>query len=131
MTDVVQALTTREAERLASLTARRFQYWDETDFIRPSIAARGGRRAPRLYSFRDIVQLRVAARLRDFLSRQALRRLKEALDVDATFASVSFGLLANQDVVYLGPTGQLEEARRPGQIIATFDVPLLEIRGGT
>lgn len=129
MPEVVQAFTTREAERLTGLTARRLQYWDETDFIRPAVAARGGRGAPRLYSFRDIVQLRVAAILRDLLSLQALRRLKAALDVDAPFSSVRFGIMDDDDVVYLGPTGQLEDARRPGQIVATFDVPLMEIRG--
>lgn len=123
------AFTTREVERLTGLSPRRLQYWDETNFIRPSVAARQGRGAPRLYSFRDLVQLKVAAMLRDGLSLQALRRLKVALDVDAPFASVRFAWLPSSlEVVYLGPSGQLEAARWPGQIVATFDVPLEQIR---
>lgn len=126
---VVQAFSVPEALRLTGLTPRRLMYWDDTGFIQPTIAPRRGRR-PRLYSFRDIVQLRVAAQLRDTLSLQALRRLKKALDAmyETPFASVSFGVLPDYQVVYLGPAGLHEDARRPGQIITTFDVPLQEIR---
>jgi hypothetical protein len=74
------------------------------------------------------VALRVAGRLRDHLSLQALRTLKEALDVDAPFANVRFALLPGGEVVYLGPTGHLEAARRPGQITISFEIPLQEIR---
>lgn len=129
MGDVVQAFSVPEALRLTGLTPRRLQYWDQTGFIQPTVAARSGRR-PRLYSFRDVVQLRVAAQLRDTLSLQALRRLKTALDehYEAPFASVRFGVLPNDEIVYLGPAGAHEDAKRPGQIVTTFDVPLQEIR---
>jgi uncharacterized protein (DUF433 family) len=127
-TALMAAFTTREAQRLSGLSPRRLQYWDETGFIRPSIAARKGRGSPRLYGFQDLVQLRVAAQLRDNLSLQALRRLKTALDVDAPFAVVSFGITAGNEVVYLGPAGQHEAAKAPGQITMTFNVPLQEIR---
>ena len=123
------AFNTNDAQRLSGVSARRLQYWDETDFIRPSIAARKGRGWPRLYAFRDIVQLRVAALLRDRLSLQALRRLKASLDVDAPFATVRFAVdPATNELVYLGPTGQPESARAPGQIVLTFELPLAEIR---
>ena len=128
MSDPILAFNTHEACALTSVSLRRLQYWDETDFIRPSIAARHGRGSPRLYGFRDLIALRIAARLRDQLSLHALRKLKDALDVDAPFASVRFALLPGGDVVYLGPTGQLEAARRPGQITMSFDIPLEEIR---
>lgn len=122
------AFTTHEAERLAGLTPRRLQYWDETGFIRPSVAARRGRGSPRLYSFQDLVQLRIAAQLRDRLSLQALRRLKAALDVDAPFAEVRFAVTTGGETVYLAQEGAPEAARAPGQIVETFHVPLEEIR---
>lgn len=122
------AFTTQEAQRLTGLTPRRLQYWDETGFITPSIAARQGRGSPRLYSFRDLVQLRIAAQLRDQLSLQALRRLKHAFDIDAPFASVRFGISPGGETAYLGPTGAAEAVRTPGQIIVTFDLPREEIR---
>ena len=128
MGETIAAFTTKEAQRLTGLSSRRLQYWDETEFIRPSVAARKGRGSPRLYGFRDLVQLRVAAQLRDYLSLQALRRLKLALDVEAPFASVSFGTTPDGDVHYLGPAGETEAARYPGQIVFRFEVPLREIR---
>lgn len=129
MTDTARlAFTTDEARRLTGLSPRRLQYWDETDFVRPTVAARQGRGSPRLYGFRDLIQLRVAAQLRDRLSLQALRRLKEALDTETPFATVRFALLPNDDVVYLAPEGHYEAARKPGQIVLEFDVPLREIR---
>lgn len=122
------AFTTREAERLTGLTPRRLQYWDETGFVTPSVAARQGRGSPRLYSFQDLIQLRIAAQLRDRLSLQALRRLKSALDVDAPFAEVRFAVTVGGETVYLGQAGSTEAARAPGQIVETFEVPLEEIR---
>lgn len=128
MAEPVRAFTTHEAERLTGLTTRRLQYWDETDFIRPSIAARRGRGSPRLYSFVDLVQLRVATTLRDTLSLQALRRLKDALDVTAPFASLRFGTTVGGEIVYLGPDDTTESVVTPLQIVAQFDVPLKAIR---
>lgn len=128
MGDAILAFTTKEVQRLTGLSARRLQYWDETAFIRPSVAARQGRGSPRLYGFQDLVQLRIAGRLRDQLSLQALRRLKIALDVEAPFATLRFAIGPHNEVVYVGPTGQHEAARFPGQIIMTFEVPLEEIR---
>lgn len=122
------AFTTKEAERLTGLTPRRLQYWDETGFVTPSVAARQGRGSPRLYSFQDLIQLRIAAQLRDRLSLQALRRLKSALDVDAPFAEVRFAVTIGGETVYLGQAGSAEAARAPGQIVETFQVPLEEIR---
>jgi uncharacterized protein (DUF433 family) len=129
MTEAAElAFTAREAQGVTGLSNRRLQYWDEIDFIRPSVAARQGRGWPRLYSFRDLIQLRIAAQLRGQLSLQALQRLKAALDVDAPFAELRFAVLGGNEVVYLGPTGQAEAVMTPGQIVLTFDVPLQEIR---
>ena len=126
---VLSAFTAREVQRLTGLTPKKIQYWDETSFISPSVASRKGRGSPRLYSFRDLIQLKVAAQLRDSLSLQALRRLKAALDVDAPFAAVRFLVTASNEVIYVGPSGQHEAAKAPGQIAMTIDVPLREIRG--
>jgi uncharacterized protein (DUF433 family) len=122
------AFTTREAQQLTGLSARRLQYWDETAFIRPSVAARFGRGSPRLYSFRDLIQLRIAALLRDRVSLQALRRLKDALDLEAPFAEVRYASTSAGETVYLVEPGVPEAVRQPSQIVMTFDVPLSEIR---
>lgn len=54
--------------------------------------------------------------------------MKSALDVDAPFAAVRFLVTASKHVLYLGPSGQHEAAKSPGQIVMTIDVPLQEIR---
>ena len=126
--DVVQGFTTREAQRLTGLSQARLAYWDDTGFIRPSVAPRMDRSIPRLYGFRDLIELRVAKHLRAHLPLQALRRLKSYLQVDAPFAVVSFGIQPDGEVVYLGHDGRREAARQPGQILMTFDVPLEAIR---
>lgn len=128
MAEIVRAFNTKVAQRLTGLSARRLQYWDETDFIRPSIAARRGRGTPRLYSFSDLVQLRVAAILRGTLSLQALRRLKDALDVGAPFATLRFATTTGGEIMYLGPEGTPESVLAPLQIVFQFDVPLQAIR---
>lgn len=125
---ITLAFTTREAQQLTGLSARRLQYWDETGFIRPSVAARLGRGSPRLYSFRDLIQLRIAALLRDHISLQALRRLKDALDLEAPFAEIRYASTAEGETVYLVTPDLPQAVRQPGQIVMTFDVPLEEIR---
>lgn len=124
----ILAFTTKEAQRLTGLTPRRLQYWDETGFITPSVAASQGRGLPRLYSFQDLVQLRIAAQLRDRLSLQALRRLQAALDLDAPLAVVRFAITAGGETVDLAGSDMPDGARAPGQIVETFQVPLEEIR---
>ncbi|MBI2357901.1 MAG: MerR family transcriptional regulator [Deltaproteobacteria bacterium] len=54
---------------------RQIQYWDEQGFIRPSVRLAGGRGTKRLYSYSDLVQLKVVKDLQDHgLSLQKIRR---------------------------------------------------------
>ncbi len=50
---------------VAGITYRQLDYWARTDLVRPSIAAATGSGSVRLYSFRDILVLRVVKRLLD------------------------------------------------------------------
>jgi DNA-binding transcriptional MerR regulator len=50
-------------------------YWDKSDLIKPSLRPAAGRGSRRLYSFPDLVQILVVARLRSMgLSLQRIRR---------------------------------------------------------
>jgi predicted RNase H-like HicB family nuclease len=61
--------------RITGLTFRQIDYWDRTHFIKPSISEAIGRGSVRLYSFSDIVQLKVAKTLVDKgVSLQKIRR---------------------------------------------------------
>ncbi|MFA6006877.1 MAG: MerR family transcriptional regulator [Candidatus Paceibacterota bacterium] len=70
-----------EVAKLVNISYRQIQYWDKTNFIRPSYRKRG---KYRLYTFANLIQLKVARTLRDHdFSIQRLRKtivnLKELL----------------------------------------------------
>jgi DNA-binding transcriptional MerR regulator len=50
---------TKTASRIVGVSLRQLQYWDEQDFIRPSVKPAEGRGTKRLYSFHDLICLRV------------------------------------------------------------------------
>jgi DNA-binding transcriptional MerR regulator len=71
----------KTVSRIVGVSLRQIQYWDERGFIRPSVKTAGGRGTKRLYSFSDLVQLKVVKDLGDHgLSlgkiRRCLRHLK-------------------------------------------------------
>lgn len=65
----------RTVERVTDLTHRQLVHWDKTGLIRPSVRAARGRGSRRVYSFEDLVELRVVAGLRDRgVTLQAVRK---------------------------------------------------------
>lgn len=61
--------------KLTGLTARQIDYWDRIHFIKPSVREASGYGSVRLYSFTDLVQLKVAKTLKDKgLSVQKIRK---------------------------------------------------------
>ena len=80
--NVVRAFTLENVERLTGVTQRQLKYWDDTDFFKPEHAYEN-RRSPysRIYSFQDLVALRVLKQLRSEsdISLQHLRKVGEEL----------------------------------------------------
>lgn len=83
MGNVVSAAFSEEhTSRLTGITKRQLQYWAREDFYRPSYASENRRAAfSRIYSFKDIVNLRVLNALRNQfgVSLQHLREVGEKL----------------------------------------------------
>ena len=71
-----EGFTAEQASRLTGCTPSQLRYWDKVRLIRPSIQQTGGRPGVRrVYSFRDLVMLRVVKSLKDNgLSLQRIRR---------------------------------------------------------
>jgi DNA-binding transcriptional MerR regulator len=68
---------TRDVSRITGLTLRQLDYWDRTHFIKPTVCDAAGRGSMRLYSFSDLVQLRVA---RGLIGRGVtLQKVRKAL----------------------------------------------------
>ena len=81
----MEGFTAHQASRLSGCTPRQLRYWDQVGLVRPSIQQTGGRPGvPRLYSFRDLVALRVVKSLLDGgMSLQRVRRAWEFLNKKA------------------------------------------------
>ena len=81
----MDGFTSQQASRLTGCTPRQLRYWDHIGLVRPSVQATGGRPGvPRLYSFRDLVALRVVRSLLDGgMSLQRVRRAWEYLNSTA------------------------------------------------
>jgi DNA-binding transcriptional MerR regulator len=64
----------------AGITYRQLDYWARTDLVGPSIQGASGSGSQRLYSFRDILVLKIVKRLLDTgVSLQNIRRAVEHL----------------------------------------------------
>ncbi|MDQ3991541.1 MAG: MerR family transcriptional regulator, partial [Actinomycetota bacterium] len=85
----MEGFTSHQACRLSGCTPRQLRYWDQIGLVRPSVQSTGGRPGvPRLYSFRDLVSLRVVKSLLDGgMSLQRVRRAYEYLRSKAELES--------------------------------------------
>jgi DNA-binding transcriptional MerR regulator len=69
--------TPKEVAKLIGISYRQIQYWDKTSFIKPSYRRRG---KYRLYTFADLIQLKLAKTLREHsFSIQKLRKTIKSL----------------------------------------------------
>jgi predicted RNase H-like HicB family nuclease len=57
------SFNTKAVSKIIGVTIRRIDYWDKTHFIKPSIKEASGYGSTRLYSFEDLVRLKVAKTL--------------------------------------------------------------------
>lgn len=74
-----QSFTAEQACRLTNCTHHQLRYWDRVGLVKPSIQESGGRPGVRrLYSFRDLVALRVVRSLLD--NGMSLQRVRRAWD---------------------------------------------------
>lgn len=127
MSVLERAFTAERVLQLTGLSKRQLQYWEDTGLIRPSLSrpdARG-RGRPRLYDFRDLVELRMAARLRQSVSLQVIRRVRDhlrSLDYATPLAELHFEVV-DGDLVFV-EAGTVRQGRRPEQVVIAVTVPL-------
>ncbi len=65
--------------KLVGITYRQLDYWARTGLIMPSVQAAQGSGSQRLYSFGDIVQLKVVKRLLD--AGMSLKKIRTAMEI--------------------------------------------------
>ncbi len=80
----METYDSKTASRLVGVSLRQLQYWDEQDFIRPSVQLAEGRGTRRLYSFNDLICLKVVRHLaRHGFNLQKIRRCVAPLKQNA------------------------------------------------
>jgi DNA-binding transcriptional MerR regulator len=67
-----------EVCKVVGISYRQLDYWARTKLVRPSVRDAGGSGTQRLYSFRDLVQLKVIKKLLD--AGVSLQRIRKAVD---------------------------------------------------
>lgn len=127
--NMIAAFSEDQAIRLTGITRSQLRYWDRTSFFSPSYTDGSFSDAfGRVYSFRDIVALRVLSVLRNqyAVSVQHLRDVKERLSQhvsskDDLWTGVRLYVL-NRKVYWVGPNDSLPSNVVSGQ----FVVPTIE-----
>lgn len=129
---VIAAFTEDQTERLTGVSKRQLRHWDRTDFFVPSLAFEDRRaQYSRLYSFRDLVSLKVLNSLRNDANvpLQHLREVKAKLARlgDDIWAKTTLYVL-NRKVIFHNPDGEVREEVLSGQAI--LGIPLQVITSG-
>lgn len=100
---------------LVGITYRQLDYWARTNLLTPSLQQAAGSGSQRLYSFSDLVQLKVIKRLLDAgmslkRIRTAVEILREQLDSEQPLADVT--LLSDGQTIYA--------ATSPDEVVDVF-----------
>jgi DNA-binding transcriptional MerR regulator len=74
---MVLNFNTKTASKITRLSIRQIDYWDRTHFIKPSVHEASGYGSMRLYSFNDLVQLKLAKTLLD--KGVSLQKIRKAI----------------------------------------------------
>jgi DNA-binding transcriptional MerR regulator len=75
----MEGFTAEQAIRFTGCTSHQLRYWDRIALVRPSVQSTGGRPGVRrLYSFRDLISLRVIKSLLD--GGMSLQRVRRAIE---------------------------------------------------
>ena len=117
MTEIL-AFTAEQVCKLTGLSKRQLRYWDDTGFFSPTtIEGARGRPFGRIYSFRDVVGLRVIGDLRNLrgIPLQELRKIGLWLQeqYEAPWSTLRFALNGRR-VVFIEPTTALPREASAG-----------------
>lgn len=118
----MEGFTSHQASRLTGCTRRQLRYWDEIGLVRPGVQSTGGRPGvPRLYSFRDLIALKVVKSLLDGgMSLQRVRRayrfLRERAGMDVHLSEVKLITDGKSIFKVARREGEILDALRNGQM---------------
>lgn len=111
-----QGFSGKRAAEIVSISYRQLDYWARTDLIRPSSCDASGSGSRRVYSYRDLLELRVVKTLLDAgikleSVREVFNYLRNHVDTEITAAHI----VINGKSVVLCQGDQLIDVMRNGQ----------------
>ncbi|MDD3237300.1 MAG: MerR family transcriptional regulator [Candidatus Gastranaerophilales bacterium] len=128
------AFNTNFVASLTGASVSQLNMWDKRGLSSPSVLKSSGRGSVRLYSFKDIVEVKTIVYLRD--NNISLKNIKMAIDyLKHTFDYKSplseLVLISNGKDVLCAPQGEINDisarwiaANKNGQLVMRFMVPL-------
>ena len=122
------SFNTKTVCSITGLTNRQVDYWDRTHFIKPSLKEASGYGTARLYSFNDLVQLKVAKTLIDKgVSLQKIRKAitwlkKNFPDVEKPLAQMKFLTDGETIFVLAKDKGVILDALAKGQLVMAIAI---------
>jgi DNA-binding transcriptional MerR regulator len=118
----MEGFTAEQASRFTGCTPHQLRYWDRISLVRPSVQQTGGRPGVRrLYSFRDLVSLRVIRSLLEGgMSLQRVRRaiefLRKKAGLDEHLSELKLVTDGKSVFKICRTDGELIDALREGQM---------------
>lgn len=117
-----------QAASVVGITYRQLDYWARTDLVRPSITEARGSGSRRLYSYRNLLELRTVKSLLDAgikleSVRDAFKYLRDRSDADITSAH----LVISGSSVVLCQGDELIDVVRRGQGVLNL-LPLSQVK---
>ncbi len=106
-----------QTAKIVGITYRQLDYWARTDLLKPSLAEATGSGSRRLYSYRDLLELRIIKTLLDAgikleSVRDVFKNLRETVGTDISSANIvisgttSVVLRTNDELIELMSRGQ-------------------------
>ena len=128
------AFTSKQACYLSGCTSHQLRYWDKVKLVSPTIQSSNGKPGvPKLYSFRDIVSLRVIKTLLDNgMSIQRVRRAWRYLTKNGNLEDQlsNIRLVSDGKTIYTVEDKVVFDALKSGQLafFETIDTVTKEVR---
>lgn len=120
--------------KITGLSIRQVDYWDRTHFIKPSVGEASGYGSVRLYSFKDLIQLKVAKTLIDKgISLQKIRKAitylkKNMPEIEKPLSELRFLTDSETIFVLTRDKKKIIDTLKSGQLV--FSIALGEIVEG-
>jgi len=135
----MNSFNTKSVSKIIGIPPRVIDYWDRSNFIKPSISEASGHGSVRLYSFSDLIQFKVAKFLKDrgiFLQkiRKSLNFLRKHLpEVEKPLAQLRFLTDGETIFVLTNKDKEIIDTLKRGQYVLTIAIEDLinDLRGET